>query len=69
MELLQGFWRAAAELDPAAVELDEARRFGATCRAEALVAAFAAAGLQEVEAHPIELRLTFAVWTSVGRRS
>jgi len=59
MELLQAFWPVAAELDPAAVRLDEARRFGASGRAEALAAAFVAAGLREVEVEPVEITMAF----------
>jgi ubiquinone/menaquinone biosynthesis C-methylase UbiE len=47
MQMLLNFWEAAVELDPAARELHEARRFD-FCRPEALQRMFLDAGLQEV---------------------
>ena len=43
MELMRHFWDAAADLDPAAVELDEGRRF-TLCRPEGLQALWPAPG-------------------------
>src|SRR5262245_29009679 len=58
MDLLRHFWQAPVELDPAASQLDEARRF-ASCNAEGLTAMFHAAGLVQVcvERLPLTLQL------------
>ena len=58
MQLMRRFWDAAVELDPAAAELDEGRRFTIT-RPEALQAAFAGAGLRDVEVVGIEIPTVF----------
>jgi len=58
MELMRYFWDSAGALDPAAATLDEARRFP-ICRADALGALFAQAGLRDVETRAIDLPTRF----------
>jgi SAM-dependent methyltransferase len=58
MELIRCFWDAAAATDPAAVELDEGRRFG-LCQPEPLARLFEDAGLVEVDVRPIEVPTRF----------
>jgi SAM-dependent methyltransferase len=58
MELLRYFWDAAVELDRAASELDEGRRFP-LCRPAPLAALFRKAGLREVEVHAIDVPTRF----------
>ena len=58
MELMRYFWDAAVELDPAASELDEGRRFP-ICQPEPLTELFTRAGLHHVEARPIDIPTTF----------
>ena len=58
MQLMRHFWDAAAALDPAAVPLDEARRFP-DCRPEPLAAVFRDAGLDAVETHAIDVATVF----------
>jgi SAM-dependent methyltransferase len=58
MELMRCFWDAAAALDPAAVELDEGRRFG-LCQPEPLARLFQDSGLVEVGGRPIEVATRF----------
>jgi SAM-dependent methyltransferase len=58
MQLMRHFWEAAAALDPAAVELDEGRRFP-LCQPERLAALFQGAGLEQVETRPIDVPTTF----------
>lgn len=58
MELIRRFWDAAAARDPAAVELDEGRRFG-LCRPQPLARLFQDAGLVEVRARPIDVPTRF----------
>jgi hypothetical protein len=58
MQLIRGFWDAAIALDPAATELDEARRFP-LCRPQPLRALFAAAGLRDLLAEPIDVPTEF----------
>jgi SAM-dependent methyltransferase len=58
MELMRRFWDAAADLDPAAGELDEGRRFP-LCRPEPLRQLFEGAGLRGVEARAIEVPTVF----------
>jgi SAM-dependent methyltransferase len=58
MQLIRRFWDAAAATDPAAVELDEGRRF-AVCRPEPLARLFRDAGLAEVGVRPIEVPTRF----------
>lgn len=58
MQLMRCFWDAAVALQPAARELDEARRFP-MCRPDALKALFEGAGLQAVEVRAIDIATTF----------
>jgi SAM-dependent methyltransferase len=59
MQLMRRFWDAAAELDPAAAELDEGRRMTG-CNPTDLEALFTGAGLGGVEARAIEVPTAFA---------
>jgi SAM-dependent methyltransferase len=59
MAMLRYFWDAAAALDPAAVDLDEGRRFP-LCRPEPLRDLWADAGLDQVTVHAIEVATVFA---------
>ena len=59
MELMRYLWDTAVELDPAAAELDEGRRFP-LCQPRALRELWAAAGLREVETRAIEVMTPFA---------
>ena len=58
MQLLRHFWDAAAALDPSAYDLDEGRRFP-ICDPDKLVGLFREAGLQRVEARPIDIPTGF----------
>ena len=58
MQLMRIFWDAAGELDPAAAELDEGRRFG-ICRPQPLRDLFLSAGLQDVEVRAIDIPTRF----------
>ena len=58
MDLMRRFWAATADTDPAAVALDEARRFP-MCRPDALAALFAGAGLQGVETTALDIETPF----------
>jgi SAM-dependent methyltransferase len=58
MELMRYFWDAAIELDRAALELDEGRRFP-LCQPEALIALFTQAGLRAIGARPIDIPTPF----------
>jgi SAM-dependent methyltransferase len=58
MQLIRCFWDAAAAIDPAAVELDEGRRFG-LCQPEPLARLFQDAGLVEVGVRSIEVPTRF----------
>lgn len=59
MEFMRYFWDAAVALDPEAASLDEGPRFP-LCHAETLAQSFADAGLECVEAAPIEIPTRFA---------
>ena len=59
MQLMRRFWDAAAELDPAAADLDEGRRM-AGCNPAGLEALFSGAGLEEVETRAIGVPTVFA---------
>jgi SAM-dependent methyltransferase len=59
MQLMRRFWDAAAELDPAAAELDEGQRMAA-CTPADLEALFSGAGLSEVETRAIDVPTVFA---------
>jgi SAM-dependent methyltransferase len=58
MQLIRCFWDAAAAIDPAAVQLDEGRRFG-LCHPEPLVRLFQDAGLVDVGVRPVEVPTRF----------
>jgi SAM-dependent methyltransferase len=58
MELMRHFWDAAVALDPAAIDLDEGRRFS-LCAPEPLSELFARAGLRAVEVRPIDVPTRF----------
>jgi SAM-dependent methyltransferase len=58
MQLMRCFWDAAAALDPAAVELDEGRRFP-ICRPEALERLFTEAGLEDVAVRAVDVPTLF----------
>lgn len=55
---IDAFWKAAASLDPAAVELDESRRFP-QCTKAGLLAICRAAGLTGPQIEPIEITAEF----------
>ncbi len=59
MAMMRWFWEAAAELDPAAADLDEGRRFP-LCRPDALRELWAEAGLDGVAVEAIEVPTVFA---------
>lgn len=59
MAMLRYFWDAAAALDPAATDLDEARRFP-LCRPERLTVAWVDAGLDNVEVRALDVPTLFA---------
>jgi SAM-dependent methyltransferase len=58
MRMMRAFWDAAVELDPAAAQLDEGRRFG-IARPDALRACFLGAGMQLVEVLPLDTEMVF----------
>lgn len=58
MELMRYFWDAAVELDRAAFELDEGRRFP-LCQPNPLTALFTQAGLRDVQVVPIDVPTRF----------
>jgi SAM-dependent methyltransferase len=58
MTMMRHLWDAALALDPAALELDEARRF-AVCRPEPLRDLWAGAGLTDVATRAIEIWTVF----------
>jgi SAM-dependent methyltransferase len=58
MQLMRHFWDAAATLDPAARQLDEAVRFP-NCKPEPLAALFKGAGLREVQTRAIDVPTVF----------
>jgi SAM-dependent methyltransferase len=55
MQLMRHFWNAAAELDPAARELDEGVRFG-LCKPQSLGELARAAGLKDVTTRAIDVK-------------
>lgn len=59
LEFVDAFWRAAASVDPAAQDLDEARRFP-LCAAAGLTELLTRAGLNNPECTAIEVSTTFA---------
>lgn len=58
MELMRYFWDAAVELDRAAFELDEGRRFP-LCQPNPLTELFTQAALREVQVRPIDVPTRF----------
>jgi SAM-dependent methyltransferase len=58
MAMLRHFWDAVAELDPAAAEMDEGRRFP-LCRPEPLRDLWAGAGLDDVAVEAIDVPTVF----------
>lgn len=58
MQMMRHFWEAAGELDPAARDLDEGRRFP-LCKPEPLERLFRGAGLDEVAVRPIDVPSDF----------
>jgi len=58
MQLMRHFWDAAVELDASAAKLDEGKRFP-LCRPDALLQAFASAGLDQAEVTPIDIPTRF----------
>ena len=58
MQLMRHFWDAAVELDPAALALDEGRRFP-LCQPEPLTGLFNQAGLRDVQVVPIDVPTRF----------
>ena len=58
MELMRYFWDAAVELDRAAFDLDEGRRFP-LCQPNPLTELFTQAGLREVQVLPIDVPTRF----------
>ena len=68
MQMMRHFWNAAADLDPAAFDLDEGRRFP-LCQPDSLRSLFHSADFGEVEVRPIEIATDFVkiddYWTPV----
>jgi SAM-dependent methyltransferase len=58
MQFMRHFWDAAIALSPAALELDEGRRFP-ICRPDALARLFTDAGIADVQVRPIDVPTTF----------
>jgi ubiquinone/menaquinone biosynthesis C-methylase UbiE len=58
MQLMRYFWDTAIALDPAALELDEGKRFP-VCKPEPLSELFRSAGFRGVEVHGIDVTTTF----------
>lgn len=58
MQMMRRFWDAAVELDPAAIPLDEGRRFP-LCRPEPLAALFQSGPLDSVQVRAIDIPTVF----------
>ncbi|MEP6895294.1 MAG: class I SAM-dependent methyltransferase, partial [Chloroflexota bacterium] len=58
MELMRYFWDAAQAVNPAAHDLDEARRFS-ICNPDSLSELFQKAGLKQVETRPLDVTTHF----------
>ena len=58
MELMRHFWDAAVALTPAAIDLDEGRRFP-LCQPQPLADLFRAAGLNDVDVRAIDISTEF----------
>jgi SAM-dependent methyltransferase len=61
IEFLRVFWDEAIALDPAAVALDEGKRFP-ICEASALASLFRTGGLTQVETRPLEIPTDFTTF-------
>lgn len=61
MEFLRSFWEEAVASDPRAATFDEGRRFP-LCRRPSLASLFRAAGLAQVDTHPLEIPTDFATF-------
>lgn len=59
MQMIRLFWDAAAELDPAARELDDGVRFADLANPEGLRRSFEDAGLRSVETRAIDIATVF----------
>ncbi len=66
MQLIRTFWDVASALDPAAVGLDEGRRFP-LCRPEPLRTLFESAGLIDVDVAAIDVPTVFADFDDLWR--
>lgn len=66
MELMQYFWDAAVELDPAAATLDQGARFS-LCRPDALETLFAGAGLEDIKVRAIDIPMVFTSFDDYWR--
>jgi len=66
MQLIRAFWDAACALDPAAVDLDEGRRF-TLCRPQPLRVLFDAAGLLDVQITAIDIPTVFTDFDDLWR--
>jgi hypothetical protein len=58
MQMMRRFWDGAIALDPAAIPLDEGRRFP-VCQPEPMAALFRGAGLDRVQVRPIDVPTIF----------
>jgi SAM-dependent methyltransferase len=58
MQMLRHFWDAAVAEDPGAAALDEGARFP-LCRSDRLRACFSGAGLDDLDARPVEVLTVF----------
>jgi len=58
MQMMRHFWNAAGALDPAALGLDEGRRFP-ICKPEPLAALFHAAALRDVQVRTLDISTDF----------
>jgi SAM-dependent methyltransferase len=58
MRMMRAFWESAVELDPAAAELDEGRRFP-LCEPDALTVCFSSGGLTKVEVTAFDVDMRF----------
>jgi ubiquinone/menaquinone biosynthesis C-methylase UbiE len=59
MQMIRQFWDAAAQVDPAARELDEAVRFAEMANPDGLRRSFENAGLRSVETRAIDIATVF----------
>lgn len=66
MQVIRSFWDAACALDPAAWDLDEARRFP-LARSEPLRELFHVSGLRDIDVHAIEVPTVFRDFDDLWR--